>query len=100
MPPPCRYSGPASKTSSPPTRAACAYFTVVSNAEFLREGAAIAGFKRPGRIVIGLEDGRARDRDRDRIKGLMAGTAVELRFMHRPAEMRRRGFDYVSVGRA
>ncbi|WP_139315283.1 nucleotide sugar dehydrogenase, partial [Mongoliimonas terrestris] len=34
---------------------------VVSNPEFLREGAAIDDFKRPDRIVIGLEDERARD---------------------------------------
>jgi len=34
---------------------------VVSNPEFLREGAAIADFKRPDRIVIGLEDERARE---------------------------------------
>ena len=33
---------------------------VVSNPEFLREGAAIEDFKRPDRIVIGLEDERAR----------------------------------------
>ena len=33
---------------------------VVSNPEFLREGAAIADFKRPDRIVVGLEDDRAR----------------------------------------
>lgn len=32
---------------------------VVSNPEFLREGAAIADFKRPDRIVIGSEDERA-----------------------------------------
>lgn len=35
-------------------------FVVVSNPEFLREGAAIEDFKRPDRIVVGLEDERAR----------------------------------------
>jgi UDPglucose 6-dehydrogenase len=35
-------------------------FAVVSNPEFLREGAAISDFKRPDRIVIGIEDERAR----------------------------------------
>ena len=35
-------------------------FTVVSNPEFLREGAAINDFKRPDRIVVGIEDERAR----------------------------------------
>ena len=34
---------------------------VVSNPEFLREGAAIGDFKRPDRIVVGLEDDRARE---------------------------------------
>ncbi|CAM5776039.1 UDP-glucose 6-dehydrogenase [Labrys miyagiensis] len=33
---------------------------VVSNPEFLREGAAIEDFKRPDRIVVGVEDERAR----------------------------------------
>ncbi|EUB94842.1 nucleotide sugar dehydrogenase [Rhizobium sp. CF080] len=35
-------------------------FAVVSNPEFLREGAAIEDFKRPDRIVVGLSDERAR----------------------------------------
>ncbi|MBB3808963.1 UDP-glucose dehydrogenase family protein [Pseudochelatococcus contaminans] len=34
-------------------------FAVVSNPEFLREGAAISDFKRPDRIVVGTEDERA-----------------------------------------
>jgi UDPglucose 6-dehydrogenase len=35
-------------------------FSVVSNPEFLREGAAIEDFRRPDRIVIGVNDERAR----------------------------------------
>jgi len=35
-------------------------FAVVSNPEFLREGAAIEDFKHPDRIVVGTEDERAR----------------------------------------
>jgi UDPglucose 6-dehydrogenase len=35
-------------------------FVVVSNPEFLREGAAISDFKRPDRIVVGTTDPRAR----------------------------------------
>jgi UDPglucose 6-dehydrogenase len=35
-------------------------FSIVSNPEFLREGAAISDFRQPDRIVIGVEDERAR----------------------------------------
>ncbi|MEZ4323119.1 MAG: UDP-glucose/GDP-mannose dehydrogenase family protein [Myxococcota bacterium] len=35
-------------------------FAVASNPEFLREGAAIRDFKHPDRIVVGIEDERAR----------------------------------------
>ncbi|HXI86012.1 MAG TPA: UDP-glucose/GDP-mannose dehydrogenase family protein [Parvularculaceae bacterium] len=42
-----------------------AEFSVVSNPEFLREGAAIEDFKRPDRIVVGAEDERAREVMRD-----------------------------------
>jgi UDPglucose 6-dehydrogenase len=40
-------------------------FAVVSNPEFLREGAAIEDFKKPDRVVIGVEEERAREVMRD-----------------------------------
>ncbi|MDI4658722.1 UDP-glucose dehydrogenase family protein [Xanthobacter autotrophicus] len=38
-----------------------AEFSVVSNPEFLREGAAIIDFKRPDRIVVGTDEERAKE---------------------------------------
>ena len=40
-------------------------FSMASNPEFLREGAAISDFKRPDRVVIGVEDERAEQVLRD-----------------------------------
>ena len=40
-------------------------FAVVSNPEFLREGAAISDFKRPDRVVVGTDNERAREAMRE-----------------------------------
>ncbi|MFC6050372.1 nucleotide sugar dehydrogenase, partial [Methylobacterium hispanicum] len=53
-----------------------ASFAVVSNPEFLREGAAIADFKAPDRIVIGTDDERARAVMRNLYRPLEAGTRI------------------------
>jgi UDPglucose 6-dehydrogenase len=47
-------------------------FSVVSNPEFLKEGAAVEDFMRPDRIVIGHDDTHAGQRARDAMKLLYA----------------------------
>jgi UDPglucose 6-dehydrogenase len=47
-------------------------FSVVSNPEFLKEGAAVEDFMRPDRIVIGHDDTHAGQRARDMMKLLYA----------------------------
>jgi UDPglucose 6-dehydrogenase len=61
--------------------------SVVSNPEFLREGAAIADFKRPDRIVIGAEDERARKMMRDVYRPLYLNQAPMLFTDRRTAEL-------------
>jgi UDPglucose 6-dehydrogenase len=56
---------------------------VVSNPEFLREGAAIEDFKRPDRIVVGTEDERAAEIMREVYRPLYLNKAP-LMFTSRP----------------
>ncbi|MEJ0012016.1 MAG: UDP-glucose/GDP-mannose dehydrogenase family protein [Bauldia sp.] len=60
---------------------------VVSNPEFLREGAAIEDFKRPDRIVIGLDDERARDVMTEVYRPLYLNQAPLLFTTRRTAEL-------------
>ena len=62
-------------------------FAVVSNPEFLREGAAIADFKRPDRIVIGTEDERAADLMREVYRPLYLNQAPIVVTGRRTAEL-------------
>lgn len=64
-----------------------ANFGVVSNPEFLREGAAIDDFKRPDRIVIGSEDERATDVMRQVYRPLYLNAAPILVTSRRTAEL-------------
>jgi UDPglucose 6-dehydrogenase len=60
---------------------------VVSNPEFLREGAAIGDFKRPDRIVIGTGDERARQVMRDVYRPLYLNESPILFTGRRTAEL-------------
>jgi len=60
---------------------------VVSNPEFLREGAAIADFKRPDRIVIGTEDERASEVMGELYRPLYLNQAPILVTSRRTAEL-------------
>ena len=60
---------------------------VVSNPEFLREGAAIADFKRPDRIVIGSEEEAAREVMREIYRPLYLNQAPILFTGRRTAEL-------------
>ncbi|MEH3146485.1 MAG: UDP-glucose/GDP-mannose dehydrogenase family protein [Methylobacterium frigidaeris] len=62
-------------------------FAVVSNPEFLREGAAIDDFKRPDRIVIGLEGNRAEAVMREIYRPLYLNQAPILVTGRRTAEL-------------
>src|SRR5262245_32332029 len=64
-----------------------AEFAVVSNPEFLREGAAIGDFKRPDRIVIGTDDARARKVMADIYRPLYLNQAPILFTGRRTAEL-------------
>jgi UDPglucose 6-dehydrogenase len=61
-------------------------FAVVSNPEFLREGA-IADFKRPGRIVIGTQDERAAQVMRELTRPLYLNHSPILQTSRRTAEL-------------
>jgi UDPglucose 6-dehydrogenase len=61
--------------------------SVVSNPEFLREGAAISDFKRPDRIVVGAEDERARVVMDDVYRPLFLNKAPILFTSRRTAEL-------------
>lgn len=64
-----------------------AEFAVVSNPEFLREGAAIGDFKRPDRIVIGTEDARAREIMTELYRPLFLNASPLLFTARRTAEL-------------
>ncbi len=62
-------------------------FAVVSNPEFLREGAAIGDFKRPDRIVIGAEDDLGREIMREVYRPLFLNESPILFVGRRTSEL-------------
>ena len=64
-----------------------ATFAVVSNPEFLREGAAIQDFKHPDRIVVGTEDDRAKPVMNELYRPLYLNAAPILVTGRRTAEL-------------
>ncbi|GAM97993.1 UDP-glucose dehydrogenase [alpha proteobacterium U9-1i] len=62
-------------------------FAVVSNPEFLREGAAINDFKRPDRVVVGTDDERARERMRDLYRPLFLNETPLIFTSRRTSEL-------------
>lgn len=64
-----------------------ANFAVVSNPEFLREGAAIQDFKHPDRIVVGTEDERAKSVMNELYRPLYLNAAPILVTGRRTAEL-------------
>ncbi|MBC7101619.1 MAG: UDP-glucose/GDP-mannose dehydrogenase family protein [Parvibaculum sp.] len=62
-------------------------FSVASNPEFLREGAAIDDFKRPDRVVVGAEDERAREVMRQLYRPLNLNETPILFTSRRTAEL-------------
>ncbi|WP_443970796.1 UDP-glucose dehydrogenase family protein [Sphingobium sp. CR28] len=64
-----------------------AEFAVVSNPEFLREGAAIDDFKRPDRVVIGGDDPRGLEVMREIYRPLVLGRSPIIEMSRRGAEL-------------
>ncbi|WP_395646226.1 UDP-glucose dehydrogenase family protein [Terricaulis sp.] len=62
-------------------------FAVVSNPEFLREGAAINDFKRPDRVVVGTDDERARERMRELYRPLFLNETPIIFTARRTSEL-------------
>lgn len=62
-------------------------FAVVSNPEFLREGAAINDFKRPDRVVIGGDDPRALEMMQQIYRPLALGRSPIIEMSRRAAEL-------------